>query len=86
MRTSEPAAEEDGLAAPIKKVDTRQLCLTTELISSLLMRLLKENDNSENAFDDCFYIGKILSSLGKLDNFKHMPAIAQEIKSQFYLD
>jgi hypothetical protein len=48
--------------------------------------LLDENDNSENPFDDSFYVKQILISLGKLDNFKYMPQIASEIYRQFRLD
>ena len=51
--------------------DHREYSITSDLISSLMVRLLRENDNTENAFDDCFYIGKILSNLGKLDNWSN---------------
>jgi len=57
----------------------REFSISTDLISNLMIRLLRENDNSENAFDDCFLLGKILSNLGKLDNFSCMPDIAREI-------
>jgi len=57
----------------------REYSITSNLISGLMIRLLKENDNSENAFDDCFLIGKILANMGKMDNFMFMPQIAQEI-------
>jgi len=67
-------------------VDLRDYSTTTDLIANLFTRLLRENDNSENAFDDCFLIGKILSCLGKLDNFSCMPQIATEITRQFNLD
>lgn len=50
------------------------------------MRLLNENDNSENAFDDCFFMAKIIKNLGKLDNFKVLPQVANEINRQFNLD
>ena len=45
-----------------------------------MLRLLRENDNSENAFDDSFFQGKILANLGKLDNFTVMPEIAREVQ------
>ena len=51
-----------------------------------MLRLLRENENSDNAFDDCFLIGKILSNLGKLDNFSCMPEIAKEVSKHFNLD
>lgn len=50
------------------------------------MRLLQENDNSENPFDDSFYIKQILKALGNLDCFKLLPEIATEIYRQFRLD
>lgn len=64
----------------------REFSITSDLISNLMIRLLNENDNSENAFDDCFLISKIIASLGKLDNFKMLPKIAAEINRQFNLD
>lgn len=67
-------------------IDMRDYSLTTDLISTLMMKLLHENDNSENAFDDCFLIGKILSNLGKLDHFECMPLIAKEMQRQFNFD
>jgi hypothetical protein len=51
-----------------------------------MLRLLRENDNSDNAFDDSFMQGKILANLGKLDNFSCMPEIAREVQKQFNLD
>lgn len=68
------------------EVDLREYSGTSDLISNLMIRLLKENDNSENAFDDCFFIAKIIKNLGKLDNFKVLPQIATEINRQFNLD
>ena len=50
-------------------IDVRDFSITTTTISDLILRVLRENENSENAFDDSFFIGKILSNLGKLDNF-----------------
>lgn len=51
-----------------------------------MIRLIRENDNSENPFDDSFYISKLLANLGKLDNFDFMPQIAQLIEKKFKLD
>jgi hypothetical protein len=51
-----------------------------------LIKLIKENDNSENPFDDCFFISKLLANLGKLDDFSVMPDIAKEAEKQFNLD
>lgn len=67
-------------------VDLRDYSTSTDLVANLMLRLLRENDNSENAFDDCFLIGKILAYLGKLDNFPCMPQIATEILRHFNLD
>lgn len=67
-------------------IDVREYSITSALISNLMLRLLRENENSDNAFDDCFLIGKILSNLGKLDNFSCMPEIAQEVQKHFNLD
>lgn len=53
--------------------DPRDFCVTSDLICRLMIRLLQENDNSENPFDDSFYLSKILANLGKLDNFDYMP-------------
>ena len=59
--------------------DHRKFNTTTDKICEILIKLLRENDNSENAFDDCFMISKQLKNLGKLNNFTWMPAIATEI-------
>jgi hypothetical protein len=37
------------------------------LVVNLFLRLLLENDNSENAFDDRPYIAKLLHRIGDLD-------------------
>ena len=60
--------------------------VTSDQIAHLLLKLLLENDNSENFFDDSSYLKTIIRSLGSLDNFKHMPEIAKEIYRQFKLD
>ena len=48
--------------------------VTSKKISEILIKLIKENDNSENAFDD----RPLLANLGKLDDFSVMPDIAKE--------
>jgi len=45
----------------------------------MLLRVLKQNDNSENAFDDSFYLRDLIASLGRMDNIPMMPTIAEEI-------
>jgi len=62
-----------GASTSKDELDLREFSITSDLISHLLIRLLQENDNSENPFDDSFYISKILTNLGKLDNFEYMP-------------
>jgi hypothetical protein len=52
----------------------------------MLLRVLKQNDNSENPFDDSFYLRDLIASLGNLDNVAMMPMIAEEIYRQFKLD
>ena len=48
--------------------------------------MLEQGDNSDNQFDDSFYIKDILASLGRLDNLPRMHQIACEIYRQFKLD
>ena len=52
----------------------------------MLLKVLEQNDNSDNYFDDSFYIRDILASLGRLDNLNYMVKIASEILRQFKLD
>lgn len=52
----------------------------------MLMRVLEQNDNSENDFDDSFYLKDLIACLGRMDNISLMPAIASEIYRQFKLD
>ena len=59
---------------------------TTEIVANMLLRVLKQNDNSENPFDDSFYLRDLIASLGRLDNVPMMPIIAEEIYRQFELD
>lgn len=79
----------DKPGAPIEQnfaFDAREFNLSTDLAAKLLLRLLQENDNSDNAFDDSHYISKLLTALGSLQNFEHMPLIAQEIEKHLLLD
>jgi hypothetical protein len=59
---------------------------STENVANMLLRVLKQNDNSENPFDDSFYLRDLIASLGRLDNVMMMPVIAEEIYRQFKLD
>ena len=59
---------------------------STSDVSQILLRLLQENDNSENAFDDAFYLAKLLANLGKLDDFSAMPVIAREALKYLQID
>jgi len=45
----------------------------------MLLRVLEQNDNSENNFDDSFYLRDVIACLGRIDNLSMMPAIATEI-------
>ena len=60
--------------------------MTTDKVAYVLLKVLEEGDNSENQFDDSFYIKDILASLGRLDNLRYMYEIACEIYRQFKLD
>ena len=53
--------------------------VTTDAVAKMLIKVLEQNDNSENQFDDSFLIKDLLASLGRLDNITLMPKIAQEI-------
>ena len=44
-----------------------------------MIKLLDENENSTNAYDDSFWISKILRNLGKLDNIDMMEGIARKV-------
>ncbi len=60
--------------------------MSSDQIAQLLLKLLQENDNSENFYDDSSYLKTIIKAMGSLDSFKYMPEIANEIHRQFKLD
>ncbi len=60
--------------------------ITTERVAQMLLKVLEQNDNSENYFDDSFLMRDILTSLGRLDNINYIYRIACEIYRQFKLD
>jgi hypothetical protein len=60
--------------------------ISSEHIAILLMKLLGENDNSLNPFDDSFFLKQIIKGLGRLDCFIHLINISKEIYRQFKLD
>lgn len=60
--------------------------VTTDRVAQMLLRVLEQNDNSENYFDDSFLVRDILASLGRLDNINYIKRIATEIYRQFKLD
>jgi hypothetical protein len=70
----------------VPQIDERKFCVSSESIATLLIKLLSENDNSLNPFDDSFYLKQIIKSLGSLDSFIHMEEIGKEIYRQFKLD
>ena len=45
----------------------------------MLLRVLEQNDNSDNYFDDSFLVRDILASLGRLDSVNYLHRIASEI-------
>ena len=69
-----------------KALDESVYKVTTDKVAYVLLKVLEEGDNSENQFDDSFYIKDILASLGRLDNLRYMYEIACEIYRQFKLD
>ena len=52
----------------------------------MLLKVLKQNHNEGNYFDDSFLIRDILASLGRLDNINYILNISSEIYRQFKLD
>ena len=59
------------------------------MVVNLFLRLLLENDNSENAFDDRPYIAKLLQRIGDLDPIydpKLMQLIAFELRKYMLID
>lgn len=59
--------------------------ISSEQMANLFLRLLKENDNYYNPFDDCFYMKQIIKALGRINSFKQMPDIAVEVFRQVRL-
>ena len=53
--------------------------MTTDTVANMLFKVLEQNDNSDNPYNDAFQIKEMLIALGRLDNFKMMPRIAAEI-------
>lgn len=62
-----------------KLYDDRQFKTTTGTVAQMLLRVLEQNDNSENCLDDSFYLKDLIAALGRLDNVQIMPEIAKEI-------
>ena len=60
--------------------------ITTDRVAQMLLRVLEQNDNSDNYFDDSFLVRDILASLGRLDSVNYLHRIASEIYRQFKLD
>ncbi len=69
-----------------QRFDETQYKCTTETVAKMLMRVLEQNDNSENDVDDSYYLKDLIASLGRVDSIAMMPAIATEIFRQFKLD
>ena len=67
---------------PLKKpklIDEALYRVTTDAVAKMLIKVLEQNDNSENPFDDSFLVRDLLAALGRLDNVALMPKIATEI-------
>lgn len=79
-KTSSSAATKQHLA------EISDYRITTERVAQMLLKVLEQNDNSENYFDDSFLVRDILASLGRLDNINYIQRIAREIYRQFKLD
>lgn len=60
-------------------IDESLYRVTTDAVAKMLIKVLEQNDNSENPFDDSFQIRDLLAALGNLDNINLMPKIAAEI-------
>lgn len=63
----------------VEPLDNPNLYTSTERLSNMMIKLLDENENSTNAYDDSFWISKILRNLGKLDNIEMMEYIARKV-------
>ena len=59
---------------------------SSEFLGTLLLQLLKENDNSLNFYDDSEYLYSLISSLGNINNPYLMDSILQEVVRQAKLD
>jgi hypothetical protein len=62
------------LTTKVEKCPREELLkVSSDDLAVLFLKLIQENDNSQNPMDDSHYIAQILKSLGKLDNFKYLP-------------
>lgn len=62
-------------------IDMSDYRVTTDKVAQMLLKVLEQNDNSENYFDDSFLVRDILASLGRLDNINYIARIATAIYS-----
>lgn len=69
-----------------KMYDDAQYKSSTEDMAKMLLQVLAQNDNSNNDYDDSYYLRDLLAALGRLDNVKLMPQVAAEVYRQFKLD
>ena len=60
-------------------IDVSDYRITTDKVAQMLLKVLEQNDNSENYFDDSFLVRDILASLGRLDNINYISKIATAI-------
>ena len=66
--------------------DAEKAILTRDSMGTMLLNILKNNDNSQNPFDDAYFIKTVIKAIGNLNCFKLLPEITAEIYRQFKLD
>lgn len=59
---------------------------TTDAVAMLLLRLLRENDNVDNPFDDAYWLKNILEALGRCDDFSKLDVILYEVEKYLTID
>ena len=59
---------------------------TTDALTTLLLRLLQQNDNCDNPFDDAYWLKNILEALGRCDDFSKLAAILKEVEKYLKID
>jgi hypothetical protein len=60
--------------------------ISRESLGLMMLNILKNNDNSQNPFDDAYFTKQVLKSIGNLNCFRLLPQIMEEVYRQFKLD